>query len=195
MDQTQTPQQLPAEWLEQIKEASRSGAKSTAWALILGSSVLAALISAGANFWLESRRANVELEKGRIAQVQQSLKNLNEGIGKLDQALDLLIATGEAGLANRNDKRLAVYTRKTIDQVGDLMAGLMPYTQDPYVDQPIRAGLADILDELGPELEKVRISLRTLGALSKIYREDLRPRLKKLQTDLTVTIQTTRLPI
>jgi len=189
VNQTDLPPQLPAPWLDQIKEASKAGAKTSAWALIAGSSVLAALIGAGANFLLESRRASVELEKARVAQVRQTLKSLSADIGKIDQALDLLVATGKVALQDPTNKKLSFYTAKSIGQVGDLMGELFSHAQDTAIDQDLRRELNDILDELGPNLERVRGDLHALPELGTSHDTDLSPRLKKLQAALALSAE------
>lgn len=90
---SQFPAALPDSWLQQIKAAVKESWVRIILTTVLGSSVIASLISFGGDYWLENRKAKSELTKKGREEVLEAYGNLGKQVEELQSDLASAVLT------------------------------------------------------------------------------------------------------
>jgi len=93
--QIKLPPELPARWLDQIKNAVKEGRGKVILMTILGSSVISALVSIGGDYLLETRKAKLEVAKKEHAEKVDAYANLGKQVEEFHSDLDSAVMTFE----------------------------------------------------------------------------------------------------
>lgn len=187
MDITTLPEQMPTSWVDQIKKAI----KPSKVGMVLGSSVIAALVSFGANYAMEIRKARVELAKMHAIDARQSLQTLANHLVTLDLRLDNLATTSELLQRSASKPTLSGYAKKSVDHVSEQMTLVYASAKDPRIGSGIAGHVTEVLDTLAPRLAQAQSDLKAFGTLADLYKGDLQPRIQGIQGEIEIAIRQT----
>src|ERR1700719_4918906 len=109
MSEISLPENLPPSWLEQIRKAVAPKTSMVVLSTLLGSSVIAALVGFGSSYVMQTRNANTELEKTRVAERRQSLQTLSNHLSVLNVELGNIPNASQLG----GSPKLRNYAKKS----------------------------------------------------------------------------------
>lgn len=204
---TELPPKLPDPWLAQIRDAVRQDSRKTLLLTVLGSSVVAALITGGLNWgleWYKTRTsANVEKYKACLDIQKENLREKRAIYTKLAEkymhfkvAVDNTVATCETAANQRNNTQLLRFAYGSLDGVSEQLAEIQAATQDPSIDQQLRSELTKINDVVGPLVAKAsddnhRVArLEVLPELVQSYKQSLQPQINQTGNQLQSVMTT-----
>lgn len=150
-------------------------------------------MSFGANYLLETRKANVELEKTHAIETRQSLQTLSNHLVLLDLKLGNLVTTIELVPHYGSNSKLSVFAKKSIGHVAEQMGLIFADVQSPRIRTDVAGHVREILDALGPRLEQAQNDMKNIGGLAELYKTELKERMKKVQGEIDQTIRRTGL--
>jgi hypothetical protein len=96
----QLPATLPDSWLDQIKAAAKQTWGRIVFTTVLSSSVVSAFVSFGGNYWLETRKADLDMKKQVRKDAVEAYGNLGKQIEDLRGDLESAVLTFEYAVNN-----------------------------------------------------------------------------------------------
>lgn len=168
------PEKLPEPWLNQLREAVKQDTKKVLWLTLLGSSVVASVVTAGANFVLElikqSNSAQVKRYEVCLDMKKEDLKELRvvysavaDKFREFETDFSDCIATCEEVLPdNRQTPRDA--SEALVKVANDLIA-LESASSDTRVSVDVRTSLAGIIE---PTIKQIYATVDNEREIAKV---------------------------
>jgi hypothetical protein len=187
---SQIPTTLPANWLEEIKAAVKQSWGKVVLTTILGSSVVGSLVSFGGNYWLESRKANWEMQKKGREEAVEAYGNLGKQVEELQADLASAVLTFEyavkSGAAVKGSKHEFI---KNVDNsiliVASKIADVKGACRNVRIDDAsIKQNTANAVDELPAYLSESQSDKSALQKVINLFRSKLNPALDKLKAEI-----------
>ena len=187
---SQFPATLPESWLEQIKAAAKQSWWKVVLTTILGSSVVSAFVSFGGNYWLENRKADLEMKKQVRKETVDAYGNLGKQIEDLKGDLDSAVLTFEyavnKGFAVKGSK--ADYIKNVDNSIQKLSLKIVEVDkalQNVRIDDSsIKQNTEKALEELPEFLEECQADKSALRKVISVFRNSLAGKLEALKIQI-----------
>ena len=187
---SQLPATLPVGWLEEIKAAVKESWSKIILTTILGSSVIASLISFGGNYWLETSKANLELTKKGREEVLHAYGHLGKQVEELQSDLASAVLTFDyaikSGAAVEGSKHEFI---KNVDNsiitVSSKIADVNEASNNVQIDDPsIKRSTEKALDYLPEYLAESQSDKSALPKVINLFRSRLKAELDELKVQI-----------
>ena len=184
---SQLPTTLPASWLEEIKAVMKESRRRIVLTTILGSTVIASLVSFAGNYWLESRKANVELTKKGREEVLEAYGRLGKQVEVLQADLASAVLTFDyavkSHIAVKGSKHEFI---KNVDNsiitVSLKIADMNEASQNVHIDDAvIKQKTEKALEELPEYLAECQSDKSALPKVIELFRSTLKTELDDLK--------------
>ncbi len=191
--QTLISDSIPPRWLEQIREAVKADRPSLVWAL-LGSSVLAALIGAGASmgatYLTIKASGDLEIKKVQLAarqsEINATLASYDQLDSKLGQLLEqfrgvaTLVQIERSNHAPAKRNRAADF-RSKFEQLGVAEGAILALKTDSHLDPKVWDKVDKSLTEIASAISNTDSDLAAFSAAADSIEADLTDALSEVR--------------
>jgi hypothetical protein len=183
------PPNLPPDWLADIKKAVRPSILLA----LLGSSVVASLITVVGGIYQQRTQFKIETERARSAEYREAYKTLYGRVRNLQAEMDNLTGTADVLLRYRRNVAVQRDVQASIKKVAEQMAGVFRASRDPKIGPGIAQRVARILDPLSVRLSAAQKAKNNLGPIRELvdrYKSQWGPDIRDLMSDIDAKMQT-----
>jgi len=187
-DERELPPRMPDEWVTQLRGALKEDSKKLIGVVLLGSSVVAAVVSAIAGLGLEFYKAHnqrkveeykvqLDMNKTQLNEVRALYAVLADKVRKFEKELDDSVGTCQLAIKNNYKQQFVDYAKASFDSVSESMEGLREATMDPRIDAEIVRKIDAMRDALAPKLASVDAPAQNMAELVSLSESKLKPAL------------------
>lgn len=204
-DPNTLPDKIPETWLAQLREVVKQDARKALVWTILGSSVVAAVVTAGANLYLESVKAGnaaeIEKYKACLDSKKEDLKEsrvlystLSEHFRTFEGDFEDCIATCEAALKHPADRKVMRFAYDSLTDLPKRLVEIQVASRDERISDEVRQSLNGINEEASPKLMEVTNydqkipHMSRLPELVKLYKESLKPQITGTKNQIRTAV-------
>lgn len=187
---SQLPATLPDGWLEQIKAAVKESRGKIILTMVLGSSVIASLVSFAGSYWVETRKANLELTKKGREEALEAYGYLGKQVEVLQSNLASAVVTFEyavkSGAAVKGSKHEFI---KNVDNsiltVSSKIADVNEASKNVQIDDAsIKQKTEKALEHLPGYLAESQTDKSALPKVINLFRSKLKTELDELKLEI-----------
>lgn len=187
---SQLPATLPDGWLEQIKAAVKESRGKIILTMVLGSSVIASLVSFAGSYWVETRKANLELTKKGREEALEAYGYLGKQVEVLQSDLASAVVTFEyavkSGAAVKGSKHEFI---KNVDNsiltVSSKIADVNEASKNVQIDDAsIKQKTEKALEHLPGYLAESQTDKSALPKVINLFRSKLKTELDELKLEI-----------
>lgn len=187
---------LSEDWIKELRETLKNDNRKVLLSTILGSSVLAALIGAGASIGLERLRfsssanledykAAVQIRTSQLIEARAAYSTLGDKLTQIGLDLDFLVRLWRYEIKGAANQSFSKDADAYFDQLTDHMNEL--YTlinNDTKTDPNVRQRIRDAINNLSVRLNEVQKNTRMISGFVAIYEEKTKKEIVDIKMDI-----------
>lgn len=173
------PEKLPEAWLNQLKDALKQDTRKLLFLTLLGSSVVAAIVTAGANYVLEVKKLNnaaqvekykicLDLRREDLKESRAAYSTIAEKFRQFEADFSDCLATCQEALPDKNHQTPRDAYEALITVVNDLVV-LQSSAVDTRASAEVRSSLSEIII---PAIEKIHSTVDNVRKRARITELD-----------------------
>ena len=183
------PPTLPESWLEQIKKAVKESWVKIILTTILGSSVIASLISLAGDYWMETRKVKLEVAKQEHAETIAAYANLGKQVEEFQGDLESAVLTFEYAVNNKfavkgSKSDFNKNVDNSIKTVAVKIVELRKASMSVRIDDSIKENTRKILAELPQYLAECQSDKSALPKVIELFKSSLATALENLKVEI-----------
>jgi len=152
--------------------------------LVLGSSVLAGVIGAGATHYFDNRKIEAQNTQLREMEKREVYTSLGKDVQKFESDLSSAAITFNYAANNSKEKGFAKNVEQSIDVVSEQMKVITQALGNALIEESTRKTITEVLNELGPKLAQAQNDRRTISGLVDHYNRSLKQRIINIKTHI-----------